>query len=503
MNAPLKKNVLANLTGGAWTAVMGLVFMPLYVQYLGPEAYGLVALFGTVMAVFGIMDLGLATTLNRGLARLTSKPESAGEQRDLLRSIEVIYWGVAITIGLLTFAVAGPYATSWVNPEQLSRASVQSAVRLMGIVAALQFPFALYQAGLMGLQRQVLLNVVLIVCGTLRTVGAVLILAFVSPTIEAFFTWQAVVMAVQLAATIIASWRSIAAPTTPRFRNSLLRDHWRFAAGVSVNAIIGVFLTQSDKVLLSGLLPLADFGYYALAGNVAATLWRLIVPINAALFPRFTQLLELRDETRVRALYHTACQLVAALILPIAGTMAFFSRTLLLIWTRNPDTARKASVLVTLLVIGTTLNGLASVPSYFQSASGWPQLMMYTNLAGALILVPSIVPMVAWLGAPGAALVWLLLNLGYVLVTVPIMHRRLLKGEARRWYVEDVLMPVMAIVSVAAAARLAMPADLPLVAAFRYVALSFGAMAVAAFLALPRARALLLRMLERREEAIV
>ncbi|MEA2571433.1 MAG: hypothetical protein QOI24_3434 [Acidobacteriota bacterium] len=498
----IKRNVLANLAGGVWTSILSLLFVPLYLRYLGIEAYGLMGFYATLMAVFSLLDLGLGMTLNRGMARLSVQPESIGEQRDLLRTLEIIYWSIAIVAGGILFVAAGPVAARWVHAQHLSVETIRTTVRLMGIVSALQFPFALYQAGLMGLQRQVLVNAVLIVCGTLRTVGAVLILAFVSPTIEAFFAWQAMVMFLQLAATLIATWRSVAAPTRPRFRKSMLRDEWRFAAGVSANAVIGVFLTQSDKVLLSGLLPLADFGYYALAGTVAAALWWLIVPINAALFPRFTQLLELRDEYALRELYHSACQLVAAVILPVAGTLAFFSHTVLLVWTRNPVTAEHASLIVTLLVIGTALNGMASVPSYFQSAAGWPQLMMYTNLVGALILVPGIIVMASRLGAPGAASVWLTLNLGYVFVTVPIMHRRLLKGETRRWYVEDVLLPVVSMVLVAAAFRLAMPAGLGRATAFLYLALSFAAMAGATLLALPRARVLLLRMVRGREETI-
>jgi O-antigen/teichoic acid export membrane protein len=499
----LKKNVVANLAGSMCTAVMGVALVPLYLRYLGPEAYGLLAFSGIILAGFGIMDFGLATTMNRGLARLTAKSGSIAEQRDLLRSMELVYWGIAITAGLLTFAVAAPYVASWVHPEHLSRSSIVTAVRWMAASAALQFAFGLYQAALMGLQRHVLLNVILGVGGMLRMAGALGILALVSPTVEAFFIWQAIGLSLQLATVIAATWRSVSAPTAPRFTTSLLRGQWRFAAGVSANAMIGILLTQSDKVLLSGALPLGAYGYYALAGNVAATLWWLILPINTALFPRFSQLLGTGDETAVKTLYHAACQLMAFLILPVAGTMAFFSRTLILIWTGNPVTARQTSLLVTLLVIATALNGLASVPSYFQSAAGWPQLMMCSNLAAALVLIPAMVPLIARLGAPGAALAWLVLNLGYVLVTVPIMHRRLLKGEAGRWYVEDVLIPLITVVLVATAARLGMPADLPLMAAFRYVFLSLVAMGVAAILTLPRARSLLLEMLDRREEAVV
>lgn len=493
----IKINVLANLTGGAWTSLLSLIFVPFYLRYLGIEAYGLIGFFGMLMAVFGLLDLGLGITLNRGLARLSVQGDRIAEQRDLLRTLEVVYWTLSLAIGAVICVGAGPIAARWVQAQHLSVTTIRSSVRVMGVVAALQFPFALYQAGLMGLQRHVLVNAILVVTGTLRSVGAVLILAFVSRTVEAFFVWQAMVTFLQLGATMIATWRALAARTKPRFRTSMLRDEWRFAAGVSANAIIGVFLTQSDKLLLSGLLPLDQFGYYALAGTVAAALWWVIGPINAALFPRFTQLFELGDEMRLRDLYHTACQLVAVTVLPIAGTLAFFSYAVVLTWTRSSATAFAAAPIVTLLVAGTCLNGLASVPTYLQSAAGWPQLMMYTNLVAGIVFVPVIILMAIHFGAEGAAAVWVVLNLGYVLVTVPLMHRRLLRGETWRWYRDDVLLPVGAVVAVGASARLMVPANASRLLLMVFVGSACAGMAGAAFIASPRARRVFLQTVRR------
>lgn len=491
----LKKNVMANLAGSAWTSILALLCVPLYLKYLGIEAYGLIGFFGTIMAVFGIMDLGLGTTLNRGLARLSVRHGSIGEQRDLLRTLELVYWSVGIMIGLLTFALAGPVAARWIHPHFLSPASVASAVRRMGIVAALQFPFALYQAGLMGLQRQFLVNVITISTTTLRTVGSILVLALISPTVETFFTWQALITLMQTGVTVLLTWRVLASPIAPKFRGLLLRQEGRFAAGVSANAIIGIFLTQSDKILLTRIVPLAEFGYYMLAGTVAATLWWIIGPINAALFPRFTQLIELGDDVRLRSLYHTACQVIAAVLLPIAVTLALFSRTIVFVWTQNAGAAERSALLIALLVTGTCINGLTSVAGFVQAAAGWPQLLAYTNLACAIVLVPAILLLGMRYGGPGAASVWVVLNCVHLFVAVPLMHRRLLRGELWRWYGHDVLLPLAAVLFVGSVARVAMPHDLSRGAAFFYVAAAGGCMAAAAVAAAPRARAVIFQTL--------
>lgn len=484
----IRWNMVANLAGGLWTSVLTIVAIPFYLRFLGVEAYGLVGFMATLQAVFGILDFGLALTLTRGLARLSAEG-GVRPQRDLLRTLEIIYWCIALGTGVAVVFLAGPIAAKWVTAQHLSRESVSAAVRLMGIICALQLPFGLYKAGMMGLQKQVAPNVVTIAAATLRTAGALALLAWVSATVEAFFVWQAATALAQTAAMFVLIWRALPDGERPHFRGDLLRKEWRYAAGVSANAIVGIFLTQSDKVLLSGILPLREFGYYSLAATMASALWWLIIPVNSALFPRFAQLVETGEQLSLRELYHTACQVIALVLLPIGTTVALFAREVIMVWTGNAEVASGAAAVAGVLMAGTMLNGLSSVPTYLASAAGWPELVMYTNLAGAVVLVPAIVMMASRWGAIGAACMWLILNLSYVLITVPLMHRRLLRGELARWYRDDIVLPAAAVLAVAIPARLAMPAigSRPLMLA--YLAAAFVCIAAAALAGAPRARA--------------
>jgi len=497
----LAQNVLANLIGRGWTGIVGLLCIPLYLRFMGIEAYGLVGFSATLQSIFGVLDLGLGITLNRELARFSVQEGKLDEQRDLVRTLEVIYWLVSLLIGVMVVLLATPIRQYWIQPKGLSAGTVESAVRLMGIIIALQFPFSLYQGGLMGLQRQVVVNGVLVVMGTLRGLGAVLVLWLISPSIQAFLIWQIVVSALQTATTALLLWWGLARSAgRPRFRMGLVSEIWRFAASVWANAVIGVSLTQLDKVVLSKLLPLDKFGYYVLASTVAATLWSIIIPLNTALFPRFAQLLELRDEARLADLYHRSCQLMAVALLPVAATGALFSRELMLLWTQSPETADNTYLVVSLLILGTTLNGLASVPGYLQFASGWPQLTMYTNLISAIILVPAIAFMTSHYGAPGAAMVWVALNSGYVLITVPIMHRRLLRGEKWRWYIEDVGLPLGGALIVSLIVRLFLPDGLSPAIVAIYLVTTLLLLMVASGLLAPQVRSATLSRVRRVRE---
>lgn len=440
----LKYNLIANFLGKGWTAIMGLGFVPLYIKFMGIEAYGLVGFSATIQALSSLLDMGLSSTLNRELAILSSQEGKQQDSRDLVRTLEIIYWGITFVICLSVFIISPFLADSWIKSQELSKESVQAAIALMGLVIGFQFPFSLYSGGLLGLQRQVLLNGIIITMSTLRGVGMILILWLVSPTIQAFFLWQAFVSLLQTLVTLVFLWRSLpSSQRKPYFRKDLWLGIWRFSVGMTGISLVSLILMQTDKILLSKILTLEDFGYYNLAGTVASGVTIVIAPIFTSVFPEFSELVSRKEEDKITALYHKSSQLLSVLVLPICVTLSLFSKDILLLWTGNSIIADKAYLMASLLTIGTSLNGLMNVPYALQLAYGWTKLAISINLVAISFLIPSLFFLASRYGGVGASIIWAILNSSYVLIGIRFMHFRLLKNELRTWYVQDIVRPLL------------------------------------------------------------
>jgi O-antigen/teichoic acid export membrane protein len=293
--------------------------------------------------------------------------------------------------------------------------------------------------GLNGLQRQVQVNVLLSAIATIQSVGALVVLWLVAPTIQAFFIWQAVMALAQVIALRTALWRSLPSKEDATFNKAVLGNIWRFAAGMSGISLLATILTQVDKVILSKILTLTEFGYYTFAATVAAVLFRMVGPVFTAFYPRLTELISKNDQAGLVNTYHQGSQLMAVLIFPIAFILIFFSKEILAVWTHNQNMVLHASLLISLLTIGNALNGLVTMPYALQLAHGWTKLAMYQNIVAVILLAPLIYfASVRW-GAVGAAAVWIILNSCYLLISVQIMHRYILLNEKWNWYLNDVL----------------------------------------------------------------
>ena len=485
----LRHNLLANFAGQAWRAAMSLAFVPVYIRYLGIESYGLIGTFVLLQSSLAMFDLGVRPALTREMSRYSGGAREKQAIWDLLRSSEILSLAVAVLVAAATWWWSDLFATNWVQTRSLSTSTVAHAFSLMGLVASLQFFESLYAGSLSGLQRQVAQNTIMCSVATMRGIGAIAILVWVSPTVTAFFTWQAVCSGIGLCATAIAVYRTLPRPhRRPQFSVERLRSLARFAGGMVATAALALALTKLDKILLSRMLTLDLFGYYTLAGSVSGALVLALAPIASAYYPRFNQFLVMGDPASLRAAYHESAQLVSVIVGSVAAALVFLASPILLIWTGDPALTQNVAPVLSVLALGTLLNSLMWIPYQMQLAHGWTTLAIGVNLVAVSIVVPALMWGVPHFGPIGAAWIWVLLNAAYILFDVQLMHRRILPAEMWAWYLVDVGAPLFAAFSAAWLASQLLPTEPGRLACACMIAATIAMSLVSAVLAAPLLR---------------
>ena len=115
-----------------------------------------------------------------------------------------------------------------------------------------------------------------------------------------------------------------------------------------------------------------------------------------------------------------------------------------------------------------------NIPFALQLATGWTKLNFFINFISAIVQVPLMIGMTKLYGALGAASIWVILNIGYVLFSTQIMHKRLLKTEKWRWYCEDIIFPLAVSLAIAGAFRLFVPSSSNAIIVFIYLVIISG-----------------------------
>jgi O-antigen/teichoic acid export membrane protein len=438
----LSRNLFAGLANSIWTALVGLAVVPLYLKYLGMEAYGLIGFFVTMQALLQMLDMGLAPTINREVARYSADGNLIGVGK-LLHTLAVVYWSMAVVIALLLVAFAPLIANHWLQSRHLSPQVITHSIMLMGLVVACRWPIGLYQGALIGAQRLAVSSSVSITMVTLGNFGAVAILAFVSPTIEAFFIWQAGVSLVYAVTMRWAAWRVISRNKKIGFSLDQLKHIWRFSAGMSGLAFLGLLLNQLDKVILSKLLTLEAFAHYMLATVVVSGLFVVVSPVFNVIYPRFTALVVAGDTEKLVDLYRMGTRALATILFPTTMLLAIFSEDLVHIWTGNIDIASQVAPIISVLAIGTAIQGVMYFPYALQLAYGMTRLPLMICAIMVIVMIPLVVFFAWTYQALGGAMAWLTINILYLLLGTWLTHRYLLKRIGKKWLSQDVGIPLM------------------------------------------------------------
>ena len=432
----LKHNILASYVSQFYVALIGIVMVPVYIRYMGTEAYGLIGFYAMLQAWFMLLDMGLTPTITRETACFRGGTTDVMSLRRLFRTLEGIFIGVAMLGAIAMMAGSGSIASKWLKVQQLNLIEVQHAVVLMAVIVALRWVSALYRGMINGFERLVWLGGFNIAMATARFVLVIPFFIYVSISPTAYFGYQLVIAMIEVAVLVSRTYHllpKVEAGARIPWQWKPLRGVLKFSLSIALTSSVWVLLTQTDKLVLSKLLPLADYAFFTLAVLAASCVMIISSPISGALLPRLTKLNAEGDEVGLIRLYRDATQLVGVIALPVALILAFFAEQVLWVWTGNQEIVQKAAPVLTLYALGNGILSLAAFPFYLQFAKGDLKL----HLIGNVLFVAIFIPMLLWatwkFGMIGAGYAWIITNLLPFVIWLPIVHRRFFKSLHIQW----------------------------------------------------------------------
>lgn len=437
----LKRNIIASFASQIYVTAVGILMVPIYIQYMGAEAYGLVGFFTMLQAWFNLLDMGLSPTISREVARFNGGASDAFTLLRLVRALEGIFIAIALVgcVGLMS--VAGYIASGWLKVQQLPLEEVQKAIIMMAVIVALRWIGGLYRSVINGFEKIWWLSEFNIAVATIRFVLVIPIFIYLGTSASYFFTFQLFVAVVELMVLIAQSYRLL-----PKLLNvqripwqwAPLRNVLKFSLSIAFTSSVWLIVTQTDKLVLSKLLSLTDYAYFTLAVLVAGGVLLVSAPITTAVLPRMTKLSAEANEKEVIRLYRNATQLVGVIATPVALVLAIFAEQVLWAWTGDAEVASKAAPVLTLYALGNGVLAFGAFPYYLQFAKGDVRLHLIGNFYFLILLVPGLIWATMQVGSVGAGYAWLAINLLYFIIWVPMVHGRFMSGMHIKWIRLDI-----------------------------------------------------------------
>ncbi|MDD5368683.1 MAG: oligosaccharide flippase family protein [Anaerolineaceae bacterium] len=434
-------NVIANFLGRIFDRGIQIVLVPIQINLLGVEAFGLIGFFTALQGLLWFLDFGLTITTNREVARaIAEQREDNRHVGDIIRTFEIPYWLIGIAAGICLSLSAGWITQNWINVSSLSTKTVSFAVVVMGLIFVSRWPVSLYVGILHGLQRQVELNSFAAVSGLVRGFGSIVVLLIWS-SVEAFFIWQLAAGILEITGYVSLTWWFVRPlnSTHPNFRVSLFKDIWRYALGVNIASLFGTTLGQADRLIVSKVLPLDQLGYYTVATGIVGVLGMLPAAIVPATTPKFIMHLAHGEKSEVRILYHQQTKYLAFIAAVFSLSIAMFAKPILLLWTRSEATADGAALPLMFIAVGAFFNIVCALPNQLSLAEGKTRPAMAINLLSGISLATITLITISKWQIMGAGFAWGLSQILAYLLWIWTLETNILPGESVIWMRRDTL----------------------------------------------------------------
>lgn len=453
----LLKNIKANYINQVYVAAVGIVVVPLYAKYLGVEAYGLIGFFSMLQSWFLLLDVGLTPTISRVCARFRAGAIEKIEFFKFNSILTLMFYSVAVIGGLLLLLSSSYISTHWLSSSKVEVQTIHFSIGVMGILIPIRWLCGLYRGVITGYERFVLLSYFNIIIATFRFLIVIPVMALTEYSLKVFFIYQLCIAALELFYLGFYVRRGLNIKLTSFNLKDFydLKVHLKFSVVLAFTSIVWIFVTQSDKLILSGILNLKDYGYFTMATVLAGGLIVLGTPIGNAIMPRLSNLYAANKMAEFETVFVKSTKLCVYIVGSCALLLSLFAAEISLIWTRDIKTVKEIAGLISIYALANGMLAVSSFNYYLQYSVGKLKLHFWSNLFVAILIVPTIIFVASSYGVYGAAYVWLSLNVFYFFIWNPFVVRKLMPNLMVGWFLNAVVKPVAIISFIGVVLKLA------------------------------------------------
>lgn len=327
--------VSAHVVANIVVALSALLTPALLVPVLGLDSYAFVAFYLHVSVFLMLFDFGLSGLLLRQLAEVYARDQtvtSINAVANLGLSVEALYWGIGLLLGIVLFAAAGPITQHWlkVSPSSVDRAV--NIVRFMAIAFVFHWPLFLYQNALIGLRRQVEASI-LSGAAALTRLATGYWVATLSGDVQTYFGALAICNLAIIGVAFIAYHRTLIKVgillSQSAARAWSVTRYRGYALQLGLIMMLGYMLVSVDRLLAARVLPLSQYAEYSIMCTLSQGISLGTSAVVGASLPRLIQAFSIEDRRTYQRRFFTGQLAVCVACVPIYVAVAFFPQALL------------------------------------------------------------------------------------------------------------------------------------------------------------------------------
>ncbi len=372
------RNAASSFLALAWLSLLSMLTIPIYIRLLGVSEWGLVAACASLQILSNFIDAGFSQIVPRWAAQEAQHPVRLRQHVALFRRL---YIGLGLAMLGVLQASAAYLAHQWFQVPVERADALELAIRIVSFQFLFQFINNLHIGVWHGLQRQVLANARACGFGTLKHAAALLALLVGTQQAWVYALAFASVACIEVCVNALSLQRMLGNETSRADEGKLaLAPLLKEVSVLSGGILVGLLVSQLDRIILSRTVDVASFGVYTVVATLSLAFLQLQAPVTRAFFPLIVR--DIQCYGRVSAAYMKKMLVWTAFTCTLPVLIAcIFAPQILTLWLRDPIVVNIGTAPLRLLLLAVALNSLYGCIYQLFIAAGKSRLVLQLNLA--------------------------------------------------------------------------------------------------------------------------
>lgn len=425
-----RKNILISFFIKGISIVIGFIFVPLLINYLGTVEYGIWITLSSIIGWIGYFDIGLGNGLRNRFAESLAK----GEHVLARIYVSTTYAGLSLIFGIffLVFMAISPFV-NWATVLN-APASMETPLRILVDLTVgfflLRFVLKLISVIIAADQRPAISNTFDPLANSLSLIGILLLMHFAEPSIITLGIVLGVSPIIVMSLVSIYFFNNDYKAYRPSFK--FINFHYfKDLAGLGfqffiIQITVVVIMSTNNLIITQVVGPEAVTSY-----NVAYRYFGLITMgfaiIANTYWSAFTEAYIKKDILWIKKTTRSLISIWLGIVVTVA-VMLIFATQFYELWVgKKVHVDFYLSLFSALFVI---INVWNSIFTYFINGTGKIKLQLYSTVAAAIVSIPLSIYLATSMGL-GAAGVVLGSCIAYIPVTIlaPIQYKKIINGK--------------------------------------------------------------------------
>lgn len=393
------RDSLYNIAGSVTPLMLALLTIPLYIEAVGIERYGALAIAWLILGYFGLFDLGLGRATAQRIAVLH---DSSDEHRaSVFWTAALVNIGIGVLGGILLYFGASYFFRQQFQADPALIEEALVAVPWLAMAVPVATLTGVASGALQGRKKFLDLNLATVAGASLFQLIPLCVAILVGPELVGLIIAAIVARAIGLALFLQRAHAHVLRYAAAKIDKSEWLGLLKFGGWVTVISIVSPLLVVIDRFFIGALISAVAVTMYTVPFEIVQRISILPRAIAMALFPRMAE----SNAEREAHLALRAMLVVNVIVTPVIIAAIFLIRPFLSIWIEE-GLADPAGPIAIILLFGFWANAFGIIPYSRLQAAGRPQIVTLVLLAQMPFYVAAMYCVITSFGLIGAAVVF-------------------------------------------------------------------------------------------------